>query len=60
MLDVALPPPPRTNKSFRLKQEALDSLKQLAKAYRTSEVHVLEALLKEYGPKLLAQKGRGK
>jgi hypothetical protein len=60
MLDVNFPPPRRRNKSFRLTEETLTQLAELAKAYRTTEVYVFEALMKEYGPKLLAQKGRGK
>jgi hypothetical protein len=47
------PIPDRIAKNIRVSQEAVDMIDKLAKHFQTTQGRVLEALLLEYGPKIM-------
>lgn len=45
----------RLTRSFSLRVRTLDTIEQLAKAYGTNSSRIVEALVSQYGPKILQQ-----
>lgn len=50
MLDVGTK---KVSKNYRLSQASIDCLADLAEIYNTPVSHVLEAMVQQYGPRIL-------
>ena len=57
MLDVE-PKENRTPRSFTLKPSTIAMIEDLADAYQTNASRIMETLVTQYGPKILAERQR--